>query len=85
MGTVLTGNHEEYGWNGRAGSTALTGKELCHGVFGAVAWAKSRVRNFNQKLHVRSTPHPVAVTTTIITFLVGNPSKPSFATVTGWG
>jgi len=36
MGTVLTGNHEEYGWNGRAGDTALTGKELCHGVFGAV-------------------------------------------------
>ena len=37
MGTILTGNHEEYGWNGRAGDTALTGKELCHGVFGAVA------------------------------------------------
>ena len=35
--------------------------------------------------YVRSTPHPVAVTTRIITFLVGNPYKPSFATVTGWG
>ena len=34
---------------------------------------------------VRSTPHPVTVTTRIITFLVGNPYKPSFATVTGWG
>ena len=33
----------------------------------------------------RSTPHPVTVTTRIITFLVGNPYKPSFATVTGWG
>ena len=30
-------------------------------------------------------PLPVAVTTRIITFLVGNPYKPSFVTVTGWG
>ena len=36
-------------------------------------------------LFIRSTPHPVTVTTRIITFLVGNPYKPSFATVTGWG
>ena len=35
--------------------------------------------------YFRSTPHPVTVTTRIITFLVGNPYKPSFATVTGWG
>ena len=34
---------------------------------------------------LRSTPHPLTVTTRIITFLVGNPYKPSFATVTGWG
>ena len=34
---------------------------------------------------IRSTPHPVTVTTRIIAFLVGNPYKPSFATVTGWG
>ena len=34
---------------------------------------------------VRSTRHPVTVTTRIITFLAGNPYKPSFATVTGWG
>ena len=32
-----------------------------------------------------STPHPVTVTTRIVTFLVGNPYKPSFVTVTGWG
>ena len=32
-------------------------------------------------LYIRSTP----LTTRIITFLVGNPYKPSFATVTGWG
>ena len=31
------------------------------------------------------TAHPVTVTTRIITFLVGNPYKPSFAIVTGWG
>ena len=37
------------------------------------------------KVWVRSTPHPVTVTTRIITFLVGNPYKPSFATVTGRG
>ena len=34
---------------------------------------------------LRSTPHPVTVTTRIIPFLVGNPYKPSFVTVTGWG
>ena len=35
--------------------------------------------------YFRSTPHPVTVTTRIITFLIGNPYKPSFATVSGWG
>ena len=35
------------------------------------------------QIYVRSTPHPVTVTTRIIPFLVGNPYKPSFATVTG--
>ena len=37
------------------------------------------------QIHVGSTPHPVTVTTRIITFLIGNPYKPSFETVTGWG
>ncbi len=32
-----------------------------------------------------TTPHPVTVTTRIIPFLIGNPYKPSFVTVTGWG
>ena len=36
-------------------------------------------------VYFRSTPLPVTVTTRIITFLVGDPYKPSFATVTGWG
>ena len=36
-------------------------------------------------LFLGTTPHPVTVTTRIITFLVGNPYKPSFVTVTGWG
>jgi len=31
------------------------------------------------------TPRPVTVTTRIITLLIGNPYKPSFTTVTGWG
>ena len=35
--------------------------------------------------YLGTTPHPLTVTTRIITFLVGNPYKPSFATVTGWG
>ena len=30
-------------------------------------------------------PHPATVTTRIITFLIGDPYKPSFVTVTGWG
>ena len=30
-------------------------------------------------------PLPVTVTTRIVTFLIGNPYKPSFTTVTGWG
>ena len=34
---------------------------------------------------IGTTPHPVTVTTRIIPFLVGNPCKPSFLTVTGWG
>ena len=34
---------------------------------------------------VGSTPHPVAMTTSMITCLVGNPYKPSFVDLTGWG
>ena len=36
-------------------------------------------------IYLGTTPHPVTVTTRIITFLIGNPYKPSFVTVTGWG
>ena len=36
-------------------------------------------------IYFRSTPLPVTVTTRIITFLAGDPYKPSFATVTGRG
>ena len=35
MGTVVTGHHEEYGWNGSSG-TVLTGKQICQAVYGAV-------------------------------------------------
>ncbi len=37
------------------------------------------------RVYLGTTPHPVTVTTRIITFLIGNPYKPSFATVTGKG
>ena len=36
-------------------------------------------------LWIGLSPFPVIVTTRIITFLVGNPYKPSFATITGKG
>ena len=36
-------------------------------------------------LNIGLSPLPITVTTRIITFLVGNPYKPSFATVTGRG
>ena len=35
--------------------------------------------------YLGTTPHLVTVSTRIIPFLVGNPYKPSFVTVTGWG
>ena len=39
----------------------------------------------DSRVSVGTTPHPVTVTTRIISFLVGNPYKPSFVTVTGRG
>ena len=38
-----------------------------------------------EDLYIGLSPLPVTVTTRIITFLVGDPYKPSFATVTGRG
>ena len=38
-----------------------------------------------QLIYVGLSPLPVTVTTSIITFLVGDPYKPSFTTVTGRG
>lgn len=35
MGTVVTGDSAEHGWNGTSGS-AITGKQLCHSVYRAV-------------------------------------------------
>ena len=46
---------------------------------------KSEGRGSEAGIYFGTTPHPVTVTTRIITFLIGNPYKPSFATVTGWG
>ena len=52
-----------------------------------IEWLSEYINNTHTHIYIyiRSTPHPVTVTTRIITFLVGNPYKPSFATVTGWG
>ena len=41
--------------------------------------------NKDHQVSVGTTPHPVTVTTRIITFLIGDPYKPSFVTVTGRG
>ena len=38
-----------------------------------------------EEVYIVLSPLPVTVTTRIITFLVGDPYKPSFATVTGRG
>ena len=48
---------------------------------------KNNWRNIYLKtcIYIGPTPHAVTVTTRIITFLIGNPYKPSFVTVTGWG
>ena len=40
---------------------------------------------FHYGVYVGLSPFPVTVTTRIITFLVGDPYKPSFATITGRG
>ena len=56
------------------------------GLFVGTEWPNNHPKKIGVILeYLRSTPHPVTVTTRIITFLVGNPYKPSFATVTGWG
>ena len=51
-------------------------------------WALEKVDSFKIwpfLVSIGTTPHPVTVTTRMIPFLVGNPYKPSFVTVTGWG
>ena len=59
---------------------------LVTGVVAAKTQRLAQNRHLEKKAsYFRSTPHPVTVTTRIITFLIGNPYKPSFATVTGWG
>ena len=47
-----------------------------------------KVTNYNSILWIRcfgTIPFPVTVTTRVITFVLGNPYKPSLATVTGVG
>ena len=72
-------------WFGR-----LSGNKLWdHEMSSTALKCYDHVRQFSDlnepNVYFRYTPHPITVTTRIITFLVGNPYKPSFATVTGWG
>ena len=55
-----------------------------HKKIGAIVYLLSIII-INPTVYFGTTPHPVTVTTRIIPFLVGNPYKPSFVTVTGWG
>ena len=51
-------------------------------------WNDPKILEKNTKdiyIYIGCCPLPVTVTTRIITFLIGNPYKPSFATVTGRG
>ena len=50
-------------------------------VKGQVIQVAMFIINMNSTISIGSTPHPATVTTRIITFLVGNPYKSSFATV----
>ena len=59
--------------------------DLFSGAFAVSFREVKKMKVSPNRISIRSTPHPVTVTTRIITFLVGNPYKPSFATVTGWG
>ena len=60
-------------------------KSICKDPEGPKFNGSFRKKTKQTTVLFRSTPHPVTVTTRIITFLVGNPYKPSFATVTAWG
>ena len=48
------------------------------------SWVGGKVLVILQ-LYLGLSPHPVTVTIRIVTFLVGNPYKPSFVTATGRG
>ena len=62
--------------------------EICIDFNGFVSTLMDDKDNDNYKhIHIgwNYPPPRMPVTTRIITFLVGNPYKPSFVTVTGWG
>ena len=86
-------NREPFGWLVKSHrKAALEVGDLC-GRIQRPGWVVNvgAVGLFMRILHVvlhvyfGTTPRPVTVTTRIITFLIGNPYKPSFVTVTGWG
>lgn len=60
MGTVLTGDHPEYGWMSTAGSS-LTGKQLCQAVYRAVFTVLGSVEEEDDERESGSTPPPLIV------------------------
>jgi len=65
-------------------------QECFWNIFYILAWEvpatkKVASENFSSESLGTTPPHPVTVTTKNIPVLVGNPYKPSFVTVTGWG
>ena len=71
----------------RLAESFAIGKCTSSQVFSESAWMHRSTVGLKRCGHhtLEPTPHPETVTTTIIPFLVGNPYKPSFVTVTGLG
>ena len=81
MGWLLRVPNHKARWHCAAGSSSITGGERVK----KISYWKAGFISQKRSLYSGTTPHPVTVTTRIISFLVGNPYKPSFVTVTGWG
>ena len=80
LASMAWSNRSQHHWRNARRRTTGNGEESSPCKVGPTKSSyKDRV------VYLRSTPHPVTVTIRIITFLVGNPYKPSFVTVTGWG
>ena len=73
-------------WNGFVGlkTLQLGFSGNCNQFFGSFAQQYALVKVSGSRIF-ESTRHRVTVTTRSIISLVGDPRKPSFATVSGWG